>query len=275
MSRQRRVIDCAVVGAGPAGLAASAAPSARGVEHVVLERGRVGESWRTQRWDSFRLDKLAADCPVREGAPVARLATAGEGYAQRIGGGDILARTVVVASGDQNLPKIPALASTVPRRVAQFHTADYRGPHQLPEGAVLVVGSAQSGCQITEDLLAGDRRVVLATAPVGRVPCWYRGRDTGEWLVEAGFMDQRPGDLPDPSVMHRSVRCPRVPPPARAPPVSSCGRSACGSTASLRPRSGPTWKPRRSTTRRGASCTANVVAGLASDLPYYSHADNP
>ncbi len=237
MSRQRRVIDCAVVGAGPAGLAASAAPSARGVEHVVLERGRVGESWRTQRWDSFRLDKLAADCPVREGAPVARLATAGEGYAQRIGGGDILARTVVVASGDQNLPKIPG--------------------------------------QITEDLLAGDRRVVLATAPVGRVPCWYRGRDTAEWLVEAGFMDQRPGDLPDPSVMHRSVRCPRVPPPARAPPVSSCGRSACGSTASLRPRSGPTWKPRRSTTRRGASCTANVVAGLASDLPYYSHADNP
>jgi putative flavoprotein involved in K+ transport len=230
MSRQRRVIDCAVVGAGPAGLAASAALSARGVEHVVLERGRVGESWRTQRWDSFRLntpgwmnqllgeqvpdayatglevvqrlDKLAADCPVREGAPVARLATAGEGYALRMGGGDILARTVVVASGDQNLPKIPALASTFPRRVAQFHTADYRGPHQLPEGAVLVVGSAQSGCQITEDLLAGGRRVVLATAPVGRVPWWYRGRDTAEWLVEAGFMDQRPGDLPDPSVMH-------------------------------------------------------------------------
>ncbi len=238
MSRQRRVIDCAVVGAGPAGLAASAALSARGVEHVVLERGRVGESWRTQRWDSFRLDKLAADCPV-------------------------------------NLPKISVLASTVSRRVAQFHTADYRGLHQLLEGVVLVVGSAQSGCQITEDLLAGDRRVVLATAPVGRVPCWYRGRDTAEWLVEAGFMDQRPGDLPDPSVMHRNVRCPRVPPPARAPPVSSCGRSACGSTASLRPRSGPTWKPRRSTTRRGASCTANVVAGLASDLPYYSHADNP
>lgn len=103
-----------------------------------------------------RLDKLAADCPVREGAPVARLATAGEGYALRMGGGDILARTVVVASGDQNLPKIPALASTFPRRVAQFHTADYRCPHQLPEGAVLVVGSAQSGCQITEDLLAPD-----------------------------------------------------------------------------------------------------------------------
>jgi putative flavoprotein involved in K+ transport len=223
------VIDCVVVGAGPAGLAASAALGARGVEHVVLERGRVGESWRAQRWDSFRLntpgwmnqllgeqapdayatgpevvqrlDKLAADCPVREGTPVARLATAGNGYALRTGGTDILARTVVVASGDQNLPRLPALAGTFPRRVAQYHTADYRGPGQLPEGAVLVVGSAQSGCQVTEDLLAGGRRVVLATTPVGRVPWWYRGRESVEWLVEAGFMDQRPSDLADPSVM--------------------------------------------------------------------------
>jgi putative flavoprotein involved in K+ transport len=231
MSMPRRVVaDCAVVGAGPAGLAVSAALSVRSVEHVVLERGRVGESWRTQRWDSFRLntpgwmnqilgeqapdayatgvevverlDKLAADCPVREGAPVARLAAAGDGYALRTGDGDVLARTVVVASGDQNLPKIPALAGTFPGWVAQYHTADYRGPDQLPEGAVLVVGSAQSGCQITEDLLAGGRRVALATSPVGRVPWRHRGRDTAEWLVEAGFMDQRPRDLPDPSVMH-------------------------------------------------------------------------
>jgi hypothetical protein len=105
------LIDCAVVGAGPAGLATSAALSARGVEHVVLEQGRVGESWRTQRWASFRLntpgwmnqllgeqapdtyatgvevvkrlDGLAADCPVREGVPVAQLAPAGDGYACR------------------------------------------------------------------------------------------------------------------------------------------------------------------------------------------------
>jgi putative flavoprotein involved in K+ transport len=223
------LIDCAVVGAGPAGLAASAALISRGIEHVVLERGRVGESWRTQRWDSFRLntpgwmnrllgqqapdsyatgveviqrlEKLAADCPVREGVPVARLAPAGNGYALRTNGDDILTRTVVVATGDQNLPKVPALAGTFPDRVAQYDTAHYRGPDQLPDGAVLVVGSAQSGCQITEDLLAGGRRVVLATSPVGRVPFRHRGRESIEWLVEAGFMDQRPGDLPDPSVM--------------------------------------------------------------------------
>jgi putative flavoprotein involved in K+ transport len=187
------LIDCAVVGAGPAGLATSAALAARGVEHVVLERGRVGESWRTQRWDSFRLntpgwmnrllgeqapdsyatgveviqrlDKLAAGCPVREGVPVAQLAPAGDGYALRTDGDDILVRAVVVATGDQNLPKVPTLAGRFPDRVAHYHTADYRGPDQLPDGAVLVVGSAQSGCQITEDLLAGGRRVVLATSP--------------------------------------------------------------------------------------------------------------
>ena len=152
-----------------------------------------------------RLEKLAADCPVREGVPVARLAPAGDRFVLPTGGGDLLARTVVVATGDQNLPKVPALAGTVPDRVAQYHTADYRGPDQLPDGAVLVVGSAQSGCQIAEDLLAGGRRVVLATSPVGRVPFRHRGRESIEWLAEAGFMDQRPRDLPDPSVMRAAM----------------------------------------------------------------------
>jgi putative flavoprotein involved in K+ transport len=226
-------IDCAVVGAGPAGLAASAALTARGVEHVVLERCRVGESWRTQRWDSFRLntpgwmnqllgeqapdtyaagvdvvqrlEKLAADAPVRSGVRVARLAAAGDGYMLRTGGGDLRCRAVVVATGDQNLPQVPALAQTFPDRVAQYHTADYRGVWQLPAGAVLVVGSAQSGCQIAEDLLAGGRRVLLATSPVGRVPFHHRGRESVEWLVEAGFMDQRPRDLPDPSAMRLAM----------------------------------------------------------------------
>jgi putative flavoprotein involved in K+ transport len=224
------VIDCAVVGAGPAGLAASVALADRGVDHVILERGRVAETWRTQRWSSFRLntagwmngllgeqprdayatgqevigrlERLAAGRPVREGFRVERLAPTGQGYALRAGGEEVLARTVVVATGDQNLARVPALARRLPDRVAQYHTADYRGPEQLPDGAVLVVGSAQSGCQIVEDLLtSGGRRVVLATSPVGRVPFRHRGRETMEWLVEMGFFDQRPRDLPDPSVM--------------------------------------------------------------------------
>jgi putative flavoprotein involved in K+ transport len=239
---QQSDVDCVVVGGGPAGLAASAALTANEVEHEVLERDRAGESWRTQRWDSFRLntpgwmnqvlgeqprdafatgaevvqrlEKVAADAPVRAGVGVARLAPAGNGYALETGGGDLHARTVVVATGDQNVPRVPALARLLPDRVAQYHTADYRGPAALPPGAVLVVGSAQSGCQIAEDLLAAGRRVVLATSPAGRFAWRYRGADSIEWLVEAGFFDQRPRDLPDPSVMR-----------AAQPIVASGGRS--------------------------------------------------
>jgi putative flavoprotein involved in K+ transport len=228
-----RVIDCVVVGAGPAGLAASVALAGRGVEHLVLERDRVAGTWRAQRWDSFRLntagwmntmlggqarnayapghevvrrlERLAAGRPVREGVRVARLAPAGDGWAVATDDGELRARTAVVATGDQNLPMVPDLARSLPGRVAQVHTAGYRGPGQLPDGTVLVVGSAQSGCQIAEDLLAGGRRVVLATSAAGRVPFRHRGREPLEWLAEAGFMDQRPRDLPDPSVMRDAM----------------------------------------------------------------------
>jgi len=227
------MIDAAVVGAGPAGLAASVALTDRGVEHLVLERDRVAGTWRAQRWDSFRLntagwmnamlggqapdayagghevvrrlERLAAGCPVREGVRVTRLAPAGDRWVVATDDGELRARTVVVATGDQNLPRVPPLARRLPGRVTQLHAADYRSPGQLPDGAVLVVGSAQSGCQIAEDLLAGGRRVVLATSPVGRVPFHYRGRETVGWLAEAGFMDQRPRDLPDPSVMGHAM----------------------------------------------------------------------
>jgi putative flavoprotein involved in K+ transport len=227
------VIDCVVVGAGPAGLAASVALADRGVEHVVLERDRVAGTWRAQRWDSFRLntagwmnamlggqapdayaagqevvrrlERLAEGRPVREGVRVARLAPTGDGWAVATDDGELRARTVVVATGDQNQAQVPDLARRLPGWVAQLHTADYRGPGRLPDGAVLVVGSAQSGCQIAEDLLAGGRRVILATSPVGRVPFRHQGRESLEWLAESGFMDQRPRDLPDPSVMHAAM----------------------------------------------------------------------
>ena len=254
-----RVIDCVVVGAGPAGLATSVALTGRGVDHVVLERGRVAATWRDQRWDSFRLntagwmnhpmlggqeryayapgaevvgrlERVAAGCPVREGVRVERLAPAGDGWAVATGDGELRARTVVVATGDQNVPRVPALAARLQGRVAQLHAADYRGPAQLPEGAVLVVGTAQSGCQIAEDLLAGGRRVLLATSAAGRVPFRHRGRDILEWLIEAGFMDQRPQDLPDPSVM-------RAPMPIIAPGrgLSLPGLARAGATLAGRP----------------------------------------
>ena len=236
------VIDCAVVGAGPAGLAVSAALAVSGVDHVVLERGLAGETWRTQRWNSFRLNTpgwmnqmlggqargafaagaevvqrlegLAAERPVRSGTHVAGLVPNGDGYVLQTSDEVLQARAVVVATGDQNVPRVPPVANTLPDWIAQQHTADYRGAGSLPAGGVLVVGSAQSGCQIAEDLLSAGRRVVFATSPAGRLPWRHRGRDSLEWLVDAGFYDQRPQDLPDPSMIN-----------AAQPIVAAGGRS--------------------------------------------------
>ena len=207
------VSDCVVVGAGPAGLAVSAALAAHGVEHVVLERDRVAETWRTQRWDSFRLntpgwmnqmlgeqahrefldgaevihhlEALAAERPVRQAVRVDELAASSDGYVMQTEAGVIRARSVIVATGDQNVPRLPPVAQTLPDSIAQYHTGSYRGPGSLPAGGALVVGSAQSGCQIAEDLLCAGRRVVIATSPAARLPWRHRGRDSLEWLVEA------------------------------------------------------------------------------------------
>jgi putative flavoprotein involved in K+ transport len=223
------VSDCVVVGAGPAGLAVSAALAGHGVEHVVLERDRVAETWRTQRWDSFRLntpgwmnqmlgeqahrefldgaevihhlEALAAERPVRQAVRVDELAPSSDGYVMQTEDGMIRARSVIVATGDQNVPRLPPVAQTLPDSIAQYHTGSYRGSGSLPAGGALVVGSAQSGCQIAEDLLSAGRRVVIATSPAARLPWRHRGRDSLEWLVEAGFMDQQPQDLPDPAMI--------------------------------------------------------------------------
>jgi putative flavoprotein involved in K+ transport len=220
------VIECVVVGAGPAGLAASASLSRFGVEHIVLERGRPGETWRTERWDSLRLNNpgfmntmlgaqdpdsyltredvaqrletLASKAPVITGTTVVGLSHREDSWRLHTDNGAYAARTVVVASGGENVPRVPAFANDLPHRISQYHAASYRNPNELPHGSVLVVGSAQSGTQITEELLAAGRRVWLATCPIGRASAKYRGRLTVRWLAETGFFEQRPEDLPDP-----------------------------------------------------------------------------
>ena len=207
-----------------------------GIDHVVLERGDIGETWRTQRWDSFALNTpsalnrlpggpAAADpneflgrdawiaeletyarrcaLPVRTRAGVTAVTEdACGGFVVTIGDDETVhARSVVVATGGANVAKVPAAAATIDRRVEVLTTGTYRRPSQLPGGGVLVVGSAQSGGQIAEDLLDAGRDVYLATGTVGRFPRRLRGRDTLTWLSESGWMAQRPEDLPDRAMM--------------------------------------------------------------------------
>jgi putative flavoprotein involved in K+ transport len=117
----------------------------------------------------------------------------------------VLCRCVVLASGIQRVPKIPAVSSGLARVVTQLHAADYRKAAALPPGAVVVVGSGQSGCQIAEDLLSAGRTVYLCTSKVGRVPRRHRGRELLEWLLEMGFFDATLASLEDKSVSREPV----------------------------------------------------------------------
>jgi putative flavoprotein involved in K+ transport len=212
-------VPAVVVGAGPAGVAVSSRLGLAGVPHVVLERGRIGWSWRTQRWDSFRLntpvwanlvpgellpgdpddfataaslvaglEELAEALPVQEHVDVLRASWAGRAWVLETSASPIAADAVVVASGFQNVPRTPAYAPLLPERIRQLHVADYRRPDDV-DGAVLVVGGAQSGVQVAEDLLDAGHDVYLCTSRVGRMPRRYRGRDAVEWMLETGQLD--------------------------------------------------------------------------------------
>jgi putative flavoprotein involved in K+ transport len=212
-------VGVAVVGAGPAGLAASGRLADCGCSHVVLERERVAWSWRSQRWDSFRLntprwanrvpgihlegdpgsfasadslvgalERFAEGLPVVEGAEVRSARRTGRGWRLDTSYGALTAGAVVVASGFQNVARRPAYADMLPAEIRQLHVADYRRPDDLDDG-VLIVGGGQSGVQIADDLLEAGKRVYLSTSRVGRLPRRYRGRDAMEWMRESGQLD--------------------------------------------------------------------------------------
>jgi len=215
----------AVVGGGQAGLSMSWYLRQRGVDHVVIERERVGHEWRERRWDSFCLvtpnwqcqlpgyayagddpdgfmpgpevagflEKYAAsfDPPLVEGVEVTRLRrTAGGVFELVTTAGALTADQVVVAAGPYHVPAVPRIAERLPAGLAQLHSSQYRNPEQLPEGAVLVAGTGQSGCQIAEDLHLAGRRVHLAVGSAPRAARRYRGRDTLAWLDEMGHYDR-------------------------------------------------------------------------------------
>jgi putative flavoprotein involved in K+ transport len=230
----RSDVETIVVGAGHAGLAASWALQERGLEHVVLEEGRIGQTWRDDRWSSFRLNTPrwmsrlpgqsagAADADGYDtaleftraleafrhmhGLPVTE--SAGTAAVVRDDSGALLvdtpsvsmrARNVIVATGFQRLLARPHAAGSLAPRLLQLDTCTYRSADRLPDGGVLVVGGGQSGCQIAEDLALAGRRVMLATSRVGRIPRRYRGRDTLGWWTVSGLFEQRRSDV-DPSV---------------------------------------------------------------------------
>ncbi|HET6499979.1 MAG TPA: MSMEG_0569 family flavin-dependent oxidoreductase [Amycolatopsis sp.] len=221
-----------VVGGGQAGLSMSRCLTRSGVDHLVLERDRPGTEWRNRRWDSFCLvtpnwqcqlpdfpypgedpdgfmvrddivgyleDYLATfDFPLVSGVSATRLRR-GEDGVFRISttAGELTADQVVVATGPYQVPLRPRIAERLPARLTQLHSADYRNPGQLPPGAVLVVGTGQSGCQIAEDLHLAGRQVHLAVGSAPRVARRYRGRDVVAWLEDMGYYRRGIDEFPD------------------------------------------------------------------------------
>jgi putative flavoprotein involved in K+ transport len=215
----------AIVGGGQAGLSMSWYLRQRGIDHVVIERDKVGHEWRERRWDSFclvtpnwqcrlpgfaysgddpdgfmlgadvvgYLEKYAASFgpPLAEGVAVTRLRRTPAGvFELATTAGNCTADQVVIATGPYHNPAVPRIAERLPAGITQLHSSQYRNPAQLPEGDVLVVGTGQSGCQIAEDLHLAGRRVHLAVGSAPRAARRYRGRDTLAWLDEMGHYDR-------------------------------------------------------------------------------------
>jgi putative flavoprotein involved in K+ transport len=224
-------VTTVVIGAGHAGLAASHFLTERLIDHVVLERGEVANSWRRERWDSLRLltpnwqsrlpglsyegpdpdgymtmrevtefiERFAkvSRAPVRTGTNVTSVRRSGDGYHVTTSDGEIGCRAVVIASGACNLPSVPQLTQAVPAWVAQLTPFDYRDPARLPDGGVLVVGASATGVQLAAELRRSGRPVILSVGEHVRLPRLYRGRDVLWWMESAGVWDQRHDEIDD------------------------------------------------------------------------------
>jgi putative flavoprotein involved in K+ transport len=234
-----RHVPVAIIGGGQAGLAASHCLSLARIEHVLLERRRVGFEWAERRWDSFSLvtpnyqcqlpghhyragdpdgfmvrDQIVDylrdyvrkfDPPIHEGVEVNRLSHDGHRFELRTTRGRLFASQVVLATGAYQIPRIPRMAERLPSRIVQIHSGDYKNPQQLPEGGTLVVGTGQSGCQIAEDLHLAGRTVHLATGTAPRVARFYRGRDCMTWLDEIGHYTKGITEFADPDSTRHKV----------------------------------------------------------------------
>jgi putative flavoprotein involved in K+ transport len=219
------VTTAVVIGAGHAGLAMSRCLTERSIDHVVLERGEVANSWKTERWDSLRLltpnwqsrlpgygyqgddpdgfgtmpatiafiERYAAvvAAPVRTHTAVTSVRAVEGGYEIETDDGIWRARVVVIASGACNVPSVPASAAQLPSAVEAITPFQYRNPEQLQDGGVLVVGASATGTQIAEEIQRSGRPVTLSAGEHVRVPRTYRGLDIEWWMDAAGVLDER------------------------------------------------------------------------------------
>jgi putative flavoprotein involved in K+ transport len=231
MSASVKTITTVVIGAGHAGLAMSRCLFDRSIDHVVLERGEVAHSWRTERWDSLRLltpnwqsrlpgfsytgqdpdgyrtmpeviafieryaDSFSA--PVRTHTTVTAVRSTETGYLVRTDQGDWRSRTVELASGACNIACIPAWAAQVPQSIVALTAQQYRNPGELPDGGVLVVGASASGTQIAHEIHRSGRPVTLSVGEHIRAPRVYRGKDLEWWMDAAGVLDERYDQVDD------------------------------------------------------------------------------
>lgn len=213
-----------VIGGGQAGLSMSYCLKERGIDHLVFEKDRVAESWRSKRWDAFCLVTPNWQCqlpgfayagpdpngfmvkdeivnyieayaksfnpPLHEGVTVTRLTRNGaKGFSLSTTYRDFTADQVVVAIGGYHVATVPRMAEKFPETVKQMHSSEYKNAAALPPGDVLIVGTGQSGCQIAEDLHLAGRRVHLCTGSAPRTARRYRGRDVVDWLFDMGYYD--------------------------------------------------------------------------------------
>jgi putative flavoprotein involved in K+ transport len=226
-----RTVTTVVIGAGHAGLAISRCLCDRSIDHVVLERGEIAHTWRTERWDSLRLltpnwqSRLpgftyngddpdgyrtvaeviefiasyakAISAPVLTHTTVTSVRSTGTGYLVRTDQGDWLCQAVVVASGACNVADVPSFANKVPRSILQLTARDYRNPEQLADGGVLVVGASSSGTQIAHEIHRSGRPVILSVGEHIRAPRVYRGKDLEWWMDAAGVLDERYDEVDD------------------------------------------------------------------------------
>jgi putative flavoprotein involved in K+ transport len=225
-------VDTIIVGGGQAGLSTSYYLKKQGREHVILEQARQAAKVWSNRWDSFTLntpnwmtrlpgaeyqgndpdgfmprDEIVAyfdayierfELPIRYGIQVTSVEAIEAGYLVSTDNGEFEAANVVIAAGLHQQPRIPSFSTNLPAEFHQLHSSEYRNPEMLPAGAALVVGSAQSGCQIAEELYQSGRKVFLSVSSAPRFPRRYRGKDITWWLDVAGFFDKTVDQLPSP-----------------------------------------------------------------------------